>query len=364
VTREETSVQRYLRETGGRRGCPHPAHRMATVYNSPAELIVPECAGHDVWLEARRKGIGGSEVGALIGVSEYETPMSVWQTKIDGGKDLSDVPAVEWGHRLEEVVAQKTAEQIGMVHRFAGGLWADKQRPHLRVTPDRFACKPRQWDAEAVIECKTAGTDEHWRSGVIVPGGPSDGDAPLGYQAQVQWQLGIIGLPVGYLGCLVMGRERQFFVVEIHFNKPWFEEMVEEADRFWRENVVRREIPMHDLTHPRTESMLKKAHPAVVRPSVDLPDDAAEWLAAYQEAKQRAEEADRELREITNYFRMMTGDAGAGYLNGRKVISYPEVRSSRVDVAKLKKNYPDIAAAVTVETSHRRLTIRVPRDLG
>jgi predicted phage-related endonuclease len=367
-TFSSTTVERHLARSGGRLACPHPVHRVATVKNSPARIILPECAGQAPWLAARLGGIGGSEVGALVGVSEYETPFSVWNTKKHGGKDLSALAAVEWGHRLEEVVAAKTADNLGLVSRFAGGLWADRERDFLRVTPDRFACKPRSWKAEALIECKTAGDDEYWADGVIYPRGVSTksistGSAPLGYQAQCQWQMGIIGLPVAYLGCLVLGRERQFFTVEIHFDEDWFTEMTNEAERFWHENVLADEPPMHNLRHPKTEELLKELHPDVIHPSVQLPEDAAEWLKDFEAAKDAVKKAEQRLDEIKNYFRMETGDAGAGYLGEQKIVSYPEVPSTRIDVTALKEQEPALAERFTVKSHYRRLTIRSPKGL-
>jgi putative phage-type endonuclease len=352
---------RFLARSGGRLACPHPVHRVAQVDNSPAQLILPECAGQEMWLAARRGGVGGSEVGALIGVSEYETPFSIWNTKIHGGKDLSGVAAVEWGHRLENVVAEKVAEELGLVSRFAGGLWARRDNAVLRVTPDRFACRLRSWKAIGVIECKTAGDDEHWESGTIRPGGHGTGSAPLSYQAQLQWQLGILGLQVGWLGCFVLGSERQFFTVEVHFNAEWFAEMVNAADSFWTESVLKNEPPMHDLRHPKTEELLKQLTPNVVHPSVELEPGAAMWLEDYAKAKAKADVANRDLDEVKNYFRLMVGDAGAGYLGDQKVVSYPEVSSTRIDVEALKRDFPEVAEAVTVRSTHRRLTIRPPK---
>lgn len=368
-TTEASQVERYLARSGGRLACPHPPHRFAQVANSPARIILPECAGRERWLTARRSGIGGSEVGALVGISEYDTAFSVYNTKKNGGKDLSALAAVEWGHRLEDVVAQKIAEEVGMASRFGGGLWAHNEKPFLRVTPDRFATRPRSWKAEALIECKTAGDDEHWESGTIRPGGLGTGSAPLSYQAQAQWQMGIIGLPVCYLGCLVLGRERQFFVVEIHFDKDWFAELAAEAERFWFDNVVADEPPMHDFRHPKTEELLKTLQPKVVKPSTDLPEEAAEWLKDYERAKDAVKKAEADLDGIKNFFRMWTGDAGAGYLpwpgkpDGLKVTSYPEVNSTGIDVEKLRSEYPEIAEKVTRKSSYRRLTITVPKQL-
>lgn len=358
-----TDAAYYLARSNGRLACPHPVHRFASVPKSPARVILPECAGRERWLAARQEGIGGSEVGALVGISPYETTFSVWNTKKNGGKDLSGKAAIEWGHRLEDVVAQKTAEEVGLTSRFGGGLWAHNDKPFLRVTPDRFATKPRAWKAQALIECKTAGDDEHWASGTIHPNGHGTGSAPLHYQAQCQWQMGIIGLPVCYLGCLVLGSERSFFTVEIHFDKDWFAELANAAERFWFDNVLGDEPPMHDLRHPRTEELLKEISPVVVKPSVDLPEDAEDWLRDYERLKVAAKKAQADLDELKNFFRLHTGDAGAGYLGDRKVVGYPVVNSTRVDVEMLRELYPEIAEKVTVKSSHRRLTITVPKHL-
>lgn len=363
TTTEASQVERYLARSGGRLACPHPVHRFAQVPNSPARIILPECAGRERWLEARQSGIGGSEVGALIGVSEYETPFSVYNTKMNGGKDLSGVAAVEWGHRLEHVVAEKVAEEIGLVSRFGGGLWARVDNPVLRVTPDRFATKPRAWKAVGVIECKTAGDDEHWESGTIRPNGHGTGSAPLSYQAQLQWQLGILGLEVGWLGCFVSNQARDFFTVEVHADKAWFAEMVNEANRFWTENVLAEEPPMHTYRHPKTEELLKALHPKVVQPSTELPDGTEDWLEDYYRRKLAFEKAEADLNEAKNFFRDWTGDAGAAYLGEKKIVGYPEVSATRIDVEALKRDYPEVAEAVTVRSSYRRMTISVPKDI-
>lgn len=357
-------TEAYLARSNGRLACPHPNHRFAQVRKSPARIILPECAGRGPWLAARRDGIGGSEVGALIGVNEYETAFSIYdkKTRTDPDVELTGA-AIEWGHRLEDVVAMKTAEEIGMVSRFGGGLWADKERPFLRVTPDRFATKPRSWYAEALIECKTAGDDEHWTSGNITATGQGSGSAPLSYQCQVQWQMGIIGMRKAFLGCFVVGRERSFYTVEVDFNPEWFAEMTAAAERFWHDNLLGGEIPMHDLRHPKTEEMLKKISPSVVRPSVDLPEESIDLLRDYKIAKERLKTAETEMDAIKNFFRMWTADAGAGYLGEQKVVSYPEVSTSSFDTKAFREDHPELVEKYTRSSKHRRLTISPPKGL-
>lgn len=358
-----TTTEQYLAKSGGRLACPHPVHRFATVPNPKAQVVIPECAGQAAWLKGRQGGIGGSEIGALIGASEYETAWSVWSNKLSDGKDLSGVAAVEWGHRFEDAVAGKVAEEIGMVDRFAGGLWADPAKPWLRVTPDRFATGRKSWIARALIECKTAGDGDHWVSGSITAGGQGDGRAPLSYQAQAQWQMGIIGLKTCYLGCYVSNRARDFYVVEVEFNPGWFDEMANAATKLWTEHVQTGEPPIHDYRHPKTEEMLKQQFPTVVKPSVILPEDVRALLLEYKAAKAAAEESAKELDSIKNFIRFHVGDAAAGYLGEKKVVSNPEVNSSSFNVEAFREDYPELAKKYTRKGSYRRMTITVPKDL-
>jgi len=103
-------------------------------------LLLPETATVDEWLHARTKGVGGSEVAALFGVSPYATTFDVFKAKTDeagaprflddepvGGPRirpelLTDDPVLEWGHRLEQAVATKAADELGLVARPGGGL--------------------------------------------------------------------------------------------------------------------------------------------------------------------------------------------------------------------------------------------------
>src|SRR5690606_718738 len=126
-------------------------------------------------------------------------------------------------------------------------------------------------------------------------------------------------------------------------------------------NVLGEEPPMHDLRHPKTEELLRFQHPKVVKSSVELPEDAADWLEDYAKVKAEVEEATKRLDEIRNYFRMHVGDAAAGYLGDQKGVSCPDVTTSRIDVEALERDFPEGAAKVRVRSTYRRLTIRPPK---
>lgn len=339
-----------LKESNHFTACQHKSHRVPKVPGN-ASLILPDCAGREDWLKARQWGIGGSEIAALIGANDDMTPFDVFRNKLEGSKDLSDIAAVEWGHRLEEAVALKTADELGLIIRPGGGLWQHSKFPRALVTPDYFAARKRSWKVEGLIECKTAGEEEKW----------ADGSAPLNYQAQAQWQMGILGLRKCWLGCLVLGHARNFYVVEVDFDKEWFKEMMRAALKFWRDHIETEEPPMHDLSHPRTEALLKEVHKKAVRPSTELPEDAEDWQREYHEANAELKAAQQRMAEVKNWFRMQLEDAGAGYVGKAKICSYPEVNQKNVDMAKLRENYPEVAEACTVVSTYRRLTVSKPK---
>jgi putative phage-type endonuclease len=71
-------------------------------------------------LEMRRKGVGGSEAGAAIGVNEYKSPFQLWLEKTGRANppDLSDNLNVKRGIRMEPIIRQWVKEDLGItIHK-------------------------------------------------------------------------------------------------------------------------------------------------------------------------------------------------------------------------------------------------------
>ena len=68
------------------------------------------------WLKERQKGIGGSDVAAILGMSPWRTPYQVWEEKttpIDETAAEDDRPALYWGRVLEAPIRQAYADKTG-----------------------------------------------------------------------------------------------------------------------------------------------------------------------------------------------------------------------------------------------------------
>ena len=68
-------------------------------------------ADHSAWLEARKRGLGGSDAGAAVGVNKYRSNVDVWNEKTGAvtPMDISDKPAVRFGKLAERHIRAQCA---------------------------------------------------------------------------------------------------------------------------------------------------------------------------------------------------------------------------------------------------------------
>lgn len=71
---------------------------------------------HEEWLEARRTGIGGSDIAAIMGFSNYATIYDVYKSKMGEKEEQNDDndDLRHWGNILEEPIAQEFSRRTGM----------------------------------------------------------------------------------------------------------------------------------------------------------------------------------------------------------------------------------------------------------
>ena len=67
-------------------------------------------------LIARKQGIGGSDAAAILGLSQWKSPLDIFFDKLDTAEPMDNVssPFMEWGNRLESAIVQKFQEEMGV----------------------------------------------------------------------------------------------------------------------------------------------------------------------------------------------------------------------------------------------------------
>lgn len=298
-----------------------------------------------MWLAARRHGIGGSDIAAILGLNRYTTPLQVWLDKVHGSDDI-DNDAMEWGRRLEDVVAQKFADEHPDLALTTSGLVVDVDGPFL-ANPDRLTSD------NGVLECKTAGE----RAGAAW----DDDGTPESYLCQLQWYLGVTGRDHGWIACLIGGRR----YVERAFERDdrLIDAMRTRAAKWWADHVEAMTPP--PATPPDDDRVMARAYPATERTELELDDDTLALIEQARSVKAVADGlADDHARLVTLIKeRLGTATDGLGP-DGAPVVTWrPRKGSTRVDTARFKAEHPDLYAALASEAAPTR-TFRLldPKD--
>ena len=75
------------------------------------------------FLLARRAGLGGSDIGAILGLSPYLTPVDVWAEKTGRATAQDETLQMRFGTYAEEFVAREYTAKTGhAVQRFTSML--------------------------------------------------------------------------------------------------------------------------------------------------------------------------------------------------------------------------------------------------
>jgi putative phage-type endonuclease len=220
-----------------------------------------------------RDFIGSSDIATILGLNPYNTILGLWAEKTGQArqKDLSDNEAVEWGARLERVVAKKFAEKHG------AKLIAYKKRfihpKHLFLSCELDNIIS---GTDELVEIKTCNlwAYKDWQN---------PDDIPAHYLAQVMYQLGLSKRKIGWIAVLCGGQK--YLEKRIDFDCKVFDVMVERAVSFWNDFVLPKKMPM--MISYKDSAVLAGLYPnAIEQEPVDLGDEAnriIEHLEAMQQ---------------------------------------------------------------------------------
>lgn len=84
------------------------------IRREPKVLVSTENLTEQEWLAYRRRGIGGSDVAAILGISPFRTARDLYDDKLNiasAADDAGNWVALEMGHLLESLVARIFAKK-------------------------------------------------------------------------------------------------------------------------------------------------------------------------------------------------------------------------------------------------------------
>lgn len=252
------------------------------------------------WHAWRRGGVGGSDIPAILGLSAYASPVSLYYQKV-GVLDHSaesDTQRQRIGKRMEKVLAEEFHDITGL--HVIGEQRRCEMPGHefARCTTDGGAGESpnTHWlDAYGTVQMKTDG-----RFGW--PDGP-----PANIRAQCIWEMGVTRLRYCWLIVMFAG-----FRVEV-FEIPWDDDaqaswdfMFTKAQDFWLQHVLAEVVPPID-EHDATTRALTELYPD---PDglIDIDEEGRVLVTAAQYAARRTKAAEAEEDRVRNRLRAYLGD--------------------------------------------------------
>ena len=204
----------------------------------------------------RDKFIGGSDIGAILGLNPWKSAYTLWAEK--SGRieveDISDKEAVWWGTNMEELVAKRFCMKTGKKVKKTTYEFSCKEYPFLVAHVDRLGVGEK-----FVLECKTTSARNRMNYNA--------GEVPPMHYAQVQFYLMLTGYKEGYLATK---RDSDFYITKIDRNDEFIEEMLESAIAFWQMVQDGTEPDIDDSES--TERTINQMYPESIQDVMDLSD--------------------------------------------------------------------------------------------
>lgn len=283
------------------------------------------------WLAARRTyGIGSSDVPAILGISRFQSALSLYHEK-KGLRDPS--PAYEeharWGQILEEPIAQRFYHETKrpIYNPNEDGTFKILRRtdkPFMIASVDRIqvadplnaaaqgfivdpAMKPAPAPGMGVLEIKNAHLmmRDEWQ------GEGANNAPPVEYQVQLQHQLAVTGALWGSIAALIGG------VIFLWADLPRDQELIDRLIEMETEFMGRLESsnpPAADGSESSRE-VLRRLYPKDNGELITLGPEALEWHHELQAAKETLKAAKAQEDRYSNLLRQAIGEATGGILS-------------------------------------------------
>lgn len=300
------------------------------------------------WLEARKSGIGASEVSAIFGVGyANQSPITVWNSKVGGPQP--EIPAEQLrrmarGKKLEPVIASEFEAETGLIAVDPGDytIFRSSEYPWLFATLDRFTVHPDHGPIPVELKAVHGRFHAEW---------DIEEEPPLKFNVQTQTQMAVTGASHCYLVGLVGGDEVVVRLVER--NQRFIDAMIARLTEFWG-FVLRREMPPVDESEA-TKTILGLIYPRDLGHEVSLPVNAVEWDRELIEVKESIKALEARKDGLENQLRAAIGNATRGCLVVGGSYTLKQQTRTTIDAERLRSQFPEAAAVCSRESSFRVL---------
>lgn len=298
------------------------------------------------WLEMRRVGIGGSEVGAICGLSKYKSAYSIYLSKLNELPEEQQSDSAHFGNVLEDIVAKEFTRVTGKKVRRLNKMLRHKEHSFMIADLDRVVVGEK-----AFLECKTCSAylSKEWEGDLI----------PETYMLQIQHYMSVTGYDYCYIACLVGGNK--FVWKQINRDDELINTIIEIEKDFWENHVLKR-IPPVVVGGEADKHLLTLLYPEDNGTEIALPSLANEKINELLLLKSKKDEIENSISNIENYLKNELGEHEIGTIGNIRV-TWKTVNSKRIDSKLLLNKYPSVYEECSKSNSYRKFSIKLPKEM-
>lgn len=330
-----------LPEPSERRSC-RPALRLVDTKNLPRED----------WLVVRKRGIGGSDAAAAVGLNPYKSQLELWLEK--NGRD-AELPKpdpsdtrepVYWGTLLEPIVAAAYTRKTGHRVRRVNAILQHTAHPFMLANLDREVVGA---PGVQILECKTAGEfgARRWQDGV-----------PEYVQLQVMHQLAVTGKQAADVAVLLCGQALE--VHRIERDDVLIAQLIELEGQFWHH--VETDTPPPGDGSESADRALRCLYPRDAGATVDFSEDRqlSGTFADLVAVRGQIESLEQAAAKLKQGIQQAMGDASRALFETGEVTFKRSKDSSGTDLDRLLADHPHLAQQYAIsKAGSRRFRISV-----
>lgn len=303
------------------------------------------------WLAERKKSLGGSDMGAVLGMNSYTSPTAVWMDKTGRLPEKEQSEWMRLGTDLEDYVAQRFCEASGLKVVKDSYTWRNSKFPHLHMNPDR-----RVVGQKAGLECKIVSqlNEKKYRGG----------EFPDSYYAQVVTYLCVSEFERWYLGALILGEGIRIYqmtripndtkpdwcIASVYVDEEELKALGDTAENFW--GYVERDTPPPADSHPQTGEALFNLYPNSRDDAIGIGAFERD-LENYFRLKDQLKSLTQTVDGIENRIKAHLGECALGEGEKYKVSWKTQYRST-FDSKKFVADHPDMDVSKYYKTSSSR----------
>jgi putative phage-type endonuclease len=247
--------------------------------------------GSPEWHALRAGGIGGSEIGTILGLNPWESAYTLFHKRLGLIEDnIENNWPIRFGKAFESAVLGLFGEEHSNLEVMQTGTFVSNDNDWMHANPDALA-QDKTDKSLMIVEVKTARSS--WS------------ELPPHYEAQVMWYMHVTGIKKAVV-VGVNGMTYQEFYVDYD---PFIGKLYEDrALEFW--NALKDQVAPNWDGSKSTFETVRELHPEISDESVDLHTFGHEL----KDAQMQYEQAEYRLNEIKSKVIAAMDKARYGYV--------------------------------------------------